>query len=174
MIHFNLLQEYKPKLNCFHTLNCAVRIQSHHISCAGCLILNSVITGVPQHPISAALSKSEPRRKLLVAHHCLTTSGVRQLPWLQSVCKRLIRAVFGSNRGRRGCGRVWEYMPRQWWGFTGSSALCVRSHFMSIWYHASVSKESLIAKSFSSLWLEKAHKGRCLSRDIMYKRAVKK
>lgn len=40
MIYFNLLQENKPWLNCFQTLKCAVRIQSDHISCAGCLVLN--------------------------------------------------------------------------------------------------------------------------------------
>lgn len=44
----------------------------------------------------------EPRRKLVVAHHCPTTSGVRQLLCSQSGCKRQIRALFGSNKGRRG------------------------------------------------------------------------
>lgn len=107
MIHFNLLRGCKPKLNCFHTLNCAVRIQSHHISRAGCLILNNVITGVPPTPCFCSSEQKvdrEPCRKLLAAHRCPTTDGVRQLPWLQSVCKRMIRAVLESKRGSR---QVW-------------------------------------------------------------------
>lgn len=127
-------------------------------------------TLLPSSPVTQFLQlwakvDREPRRKLQVAHHSSTTSSVRQLPWIQSVCKRIMQA-----------GRGGGYMPRQWIHRFCFTCLVLLHVCVSISHQASVSQESLIAMSFTSLRLEKysSAKERRYSRDILYKRTVKK
>lgn len=67
----------------------------------------------------------EPCKKQPVAHDWPTTSSVRQFPWLQSVCKRPIRAGVGSSWAR-------HISQGSDGGFAGLSALCVCCYSMSV------------------------------------------
>lgn len=107
---FQFASGIQAKPNCFHTLTCAVRIQSRQISCVGWLWTLS-------SPDTLILQLWQKWTMNSAGNYWLHITALRLVDSCcgYRVCGKLIRAACGSNRSGQGWGTVREYMPRQWW-----------------------------------------------------------